>query len=103
MKSDLSIDILGTSFSISAEEDPAYLEGILNNYRLAVKSIQESTGLRDPLKLAILTGFLLCDKIQRIYLREVAEQEVEAYETKEAEQIALNLIARIDEVLESKS
>jgi cell division protein ZapA (FtsZ GTPase activity inhibitor) len=101
MKNDLYIELLGTSFSITAEEDPAYLEGILNNYRLALGSIQESTGLRDPLKLAILTGFLLCDKIQRIYLREAAEQESDEYETREAEQITLDLIARINESLES--
>jgi cell division protein ZapA (FtsZ GTPase activity inhibitor) len=99
-KSDLCIDMLGTSFSITAEEEVAYLEGVLGNYRLAVKSIQESTGLQDPLKLAILTGFLLCDKIQRIYLREAADQETEDQETLQAEQITQELIARIDEVLE---
>ncbi|MDR2534526.1 MAG: cell division protein ZapA [Treponema sp.] len=101
MKNDLYIDLLGTSFSITAEEEPVYLEGVLNNYRLALGNIQDSTGLRDPLKLAILTGFLLCDKIQRIYQREAAEQIAENYETTEAEQITLDMIARIDEVLES--
>jgi cell division protein ZapA (FtsZ GTPase activity inhibitor) len=102
MKNDLYIELLGTSFSITAEEEPAYLEGILNNYRLALGNIQESTGLRDPLKLAILTGFLLCDKIQRIYMREAMEQHVDTYETREAEQITLDLISRIDEVLEAE-
>ncbi|MDR1301923.1 MAG: cell division protein ZapA [Treponema sp.] len=95
-KNDLRIELLGTSFSIAAEENPVYLESILNNYRLALESTQNSTGLRDPLKIAILTGFLLCDEIQRIFAREAAEQEAEA---REAEQITLNLIARIDEML----
>jgi len=102
-KNDIVIDILGTSFSITAEEDKSYLESILNNYRLALKNIQESSGLRDPLKLAVLTGFLLCDKIQRIYLKGIEEQSDEIYETKEAEQITLDLIARIDKVLEAEN
>jgi hypothetical protein len=33
---DLFIDVLGTSFSITAGEDPAYLEEVLAQYRLAV-------------------------------------------------------------------
>jgi len=101
VKNDIVIDILGTSFSITAEEDKSYLEGILNNYRLALKNIQESSGLRDPLKLAVLTGFLLCDKIQRIYLKGIEEQGDEIYETKEAEQLTLGMIARISENLEA--
>ncbi|MDR1956901.1 MAG: cell division protein ZapA [Treponema sp.] len=96
VKNDLRIEILGTSFSIAAEENPVYLESILNNYRLAVESTQNSTGLRDPLKIAILTGFLLCDEIQRRFSREALEEDAEAHE---AEQITLNLIARIDEAL----
>jgi cell division protein ZapA (FtsZ GTPase activity inhibitor) len=101
VKNDLYIELLGTSFSITAEEEPAYLEGILHNYRMALSSIQESTGLRDPLKLAILTGFLLCDKIQRMYMREAAEQETDSAETQQAERITLELINRINSVLES--
>ncbi|MDR2495269.1 MAG: cell division protein ZapA [Spirochaetaceae bacterium] len=100
-KNDLSIELLGTSFSITAEEEPVYLEGILRNYRLAIGSIQESTGLRDPLKLAILTGFLLCEKIQQIQ-REASEQKPEDHEVKEAEQITLDMIARIDAILEAE-
>ena len=102
-KNDLSIELLGTSFSITAEEDVAYLESILNKYRQSLRSIQDSTGLRDPLKLAILTGFLLCDQIQRIYLRE-PEGECPGGEEaeKEAERITLDLIARIDAILEAE-
>jgi cell division protein ZapA (FtsZ GTPase activity inhibitor) len=111
-KNDLAIELLGTSFSITAEEDSAYLENILTKYRQSLRSIQDSTGLRDPLKLAILTGFLLCDQIQRIYLREAPEAEpqgrgAEEPETaqekeREAERITLDLIARIDAILEAE-
>ncbi|MDR1326385.1 MAG: cell division protein ZapA [Treponema sp.] len=101
-KSDLYIDILGTSLFISAEEEPAYLQGLLVNYRTAIEHIQKAYGLRDPLKTAVLTGFLLCDEIQRMYSRETAKEEAWEHETREADQIALDLIARIDKVLEYK-
>jgi mRNA-degrading endonuclease toxin of MazEF toxin-antitoxin module len=93
-KSDLRIDILGISLSIAAEEDVIYLKNLLNNYRLAIENTQKSTGLRDPLKTAILTGFLLCDEIERIRKREVRDKEVE--------QLTLDMIARIDEALEQE-
>ncbi|MDR2418650.1 MAG: cell division protein ZapA [Treponema sp.] len=102
-KSDLYIDILGTSLFISAEEEPVYLQGLLANYRTAVEHIQKSYGLRDPLKTAVLTGFLLCDEIQRMYNREMAKEEARAYETREAEKIARDLIDRLDKILEYKA
>lgn len=64
-KSDLRIDILGTSFSIAADEDSAYLESLLNHYRIKIENTRKKTGLQDPLKLAVVTGFLLCDEAQK--------------------------------------
>ncbi|GHV57449.1 cell division protein ZapA [Spirochaetia bacterium] len=99
-KSDLRLDILGTSISISADEDAAYLEGLLGRFRAAIDNTQKSTGLKDPLKIAILTGFLLCDEVQKI--KQQAEVRGE-HEDRETEQLTLNLIARLDEALENKS
>ena len=64
-KSGLSIDILGTSITISTDEEPEYLNTLLSKYRTAVESVQRVSGLDDPLKIAILTGFLLCDDLQQ--------------------------------------
>jgi hypothetical protein len=93
-KSDLRIDILGISLSIAAEEDVTYLKDLLNTYRLAIEKTQKSTGLRDPLKTAVLTGFLLCDEIARIQKWETDEPEIK--------RCAVDLIARIDAVLEDE-
>ncbi|MDR1373598.1 MAG: cell division protein ZapA [Treponema sp.] len=94
-KSDLRIDILGASFSIAADEEPAYLESILNRYRSVVENTRKLTGVKDPLKTAILAGFLLCDEIQKLN----SEKQSPAYESQEAERLTLELIARIDEAL----
>ena len=91
-KSNLHFKLLGTSFSITADEDSAYLESLLGRYRIILENTQKATGMGDPLKLAILTGFLLCDEIEKT-------KNQNNNEHKEAEQRTLNMIARIDEVI----
>lgn len=91
-KGGLRIDLLGASFSIAADEDPAYLQALLTRYRRVVDDARTTTGLSDPLKLAIIAGIVLCDETEK--LRRGASSE-----DAEAERIALDLIARIDEAL----
>jgi cell division protein ZapA (FtsZ GTPase activity inhibitor) len=104
---DLRLDILGTSFSITVDEDAAYLEEILSQYRTAIENTQKISGLKDPLKIAVLTGFILSDDIQK--LKTTAKTEREQAETarddeaREAEQRTVNLISRINRFLEGKS
>jgi cell division protein ZapA (FtsZ GTPase activity inhibitor) len=103
---DLRLDILGASFSITADEDPAYLEAIFNQYRTAVENTRAISGMKDPLKIAVLTGFLLCDEINKARLQAGEEREQaearRAGEDRELEQRTLNLIARLDQALEAK-
>jgi cell division protein ZapA (FtsZ GTPase activity inhibitor) len=87
-KSGLHISMLGTSFDIAADEDTEYLENLLKNYQAIVENNKRVLGINDPLKLAILTGFLLCDEIEKIHK-----------EGAFGEQLTLDLIARIDEAL----
>jgi cell division protein ZapA (FtsZ GTPase activity inhibitor) len=94
VKNDLRIDILGTSFSISADEDPVYLENLLNRYRLVIENTQKLTGLEDPLKISIIAGFLLCDELQK-----TPESNPAIFESQEAEEIAGKIIARLERAL----
>ncbi|GHU85273.1 mannose-6-phosphate isomerase, class I [Spirochaetia bacterium] len=101
-KSNLRIDILGTSLSIAAEEDSAYLESLLNHYRIKIENNRKKFGLSDPLKLAIVTGFLLCDEAQKAQHGGTgALTGSESSDLDEAERLTLDLITRIDEVLEN--
>ena len=93
-KSNLRIDLLGTSFHITADEDYTYLESLLNRYRIFIENTQKNTGITDPLKIAVITGFLLCDEIQKL------NKQGETSESKEAERLTLDLITRIDDVLD---
>jgi hypothetical protein len=91
-KSNLHFNLLGTSFSITADEDGDYLENLLNRYRIILENTKNTTGVEEPLKLAILTGFLLCDEIEKM-------KTMDKQETLEAERLTLNMIARIDEAI----
>ena len=104
---DLLINVLGTSFSITAGEAPEYLEEVLAQYRTAVANTQGISGMKDPLKVAILTGFLLCDEINKIKQQIEEDQdnarEQHAGEARELSRITQNLIACIDQVMEKSN
>jgi cell division protein ZapA (FtsZ GTPase activity inhibitor) len=92
MATELTFDILGTSFSIMADEDETYLRDILAQYSTAVENTQAISGITNALNVAVLTGFLLCDEINRIKLSMEGESQ-------EVEMRTLNLIAKLDEAI----
>jgi len=94
---DLFIDVLGASFSITAGEDPEYLNDVLDQYKLAVASTQGISEMQSPLKVAILTGFLLCDEINKLKLQ--FEEDQSAVER--ALNRTANLILHLDKVIEN--
>jgi len=103
MANELCLDILGTSFTIMADEDEEYLQDILDQYRAAVENTQSISGINDPLNVAVLTGFLLCDEINKMRLRLGEDETRRKSEALEVEERARNLIARLDQVLEKKT
>jgi cell division protein ZapA (FtsZ GTPase activity inhibitor) len=96
---DLLINVLGTSFSITAGEDPAYLDEVLAQYQVAVANTQGISGMKDPLKIAILTGFLLCDEINKLKMHVEEEQNTEA---QELNRITRNIIDRLDQAIDDQ-
>ncbi|HCC37665.1 MAG TPA: cell division protein ZapA [Treponema sp.] len=99
---DFALDVLGTSFSIRVDEEPAYLEELLDRYRDAVDNTQILFKLKDPLVTAVLTGFLLCDELHKEKNQAGDQNPALQEEAREAEELAMRIIARIDRVLESK-
>ena len=81
----LKLDILGASFTITADEDETYLNNVLGQYSAAVKNTQNISGIKDPLNVAILTGFLLCDEINKIKLQT-------EYKSKETQELTARLV-----------
>jgi len=93
MTNELCLDILGTSFTIAADEDKEYLNKVLSQYRAAVENTKNISGINEPLNVAVLTGFLLCDEINKI------KQQLED-ESIEVSERTMNLIAALDRALE---
>jgi cell division protein ZapA (FtsZ GTPase activity inhibitor) len=93
-KTSLYIELLGTAFSISADEDPVYLHNLLGDYRQSLENTKKITGLEDPLKLAIVTGFLLCDDYKKL-----TSQNPRVRDSIEAEKLTQELISRLDKAL----
>jgi len=91
VKNNLHIELLGTAFSISADEEQEYLEKLLRSYEDKVVNTKK-LGLEDPLKIAILTGFLLCDEIEKLSAANHAEAQ-------EVERRTLRAIALLDEAI----
>ncbi|MDR2343009.1 MAG: cell division protein ZapA [Spirochaetaceae bacterium] len=96
-KSNLRVDLLGTSFSVTVDEDAFYLKILLDKYRRVIENTKKTTGLEDPLKTAIIAGFLLCDEVEKLRARENTGLGV--FDSMQAEELTLNLIDRIDSAL----
>ena len=103
MANELYLDILGTSFTITTDEDEAYLREVLSQFREAVENTQSISGISEPLNVAVLTGFLLCDEINKMKLQlEGASADIKSADKKLSEEVekrTMNLIAKLDKAL----
>lgn len=100
-KGTLQIDLLGTSFSIKADEDTSYLEQILGYYKRIVNQIETGGALTDPLKISILAGIMLSDELYKAKGRSLKFQAALENNSadEEADRITKALIEKIDKVL----
>jgi len=95
-KNDLLIDIFETNITISTEEPAKYLEMLLGKYRRTIENVRRTTGLKDPLKIAVLTGFLLCDDLEKAGSSSGA---VKDEEQGEVERLTEGMILRLGEII----
>jgi cell division protein ZapA (FtsZ GTPase activity inhibitor) len=94
MTNELCLEILGTSFTITTDEEEDYLQKVLAQFRAAVDNTISISGIKEPLNAAVLTGFLLCDEINKI------KQQLEN-ESIEINERTMNLITKLDKALEN--
>ncbi|MBQ0003532.1 MAG: cell division protein ZapA [Treponema sp.] len=101
----LHINVLGSSFAISAKEDEQYLNKLLAYYKQIVEHIQKSDNLKDQKQTAILAGVLLCDelykeKAKNFKLKKQGSAQNESNDDEDINQITSDLISKIEQVLE---
>ena len=61
----LQVNLLGTSFTIRADEDEAYLKRILWYLERKIQETRDQAGIADPIKISILTSFYIVDELLR--------------------------------------
>ncbi|MDR2588932.1 MAG: cell division protein ZapA [Spirochaetales bacterium] len=90
------MDVLGTSFTIHADEEPEYLNTLIEYYREKVEEIQSSSraAASAPLKTAILAGIVVADELFKL---RSSSSRTEAG-SDEAGRIAERLIRQLTEV-----
>jgi len=107
MVNELCLDILGTSFTITTDAEEAYLKKILGQFKAAVKNTQNISGIKDPLNVALLTGFMLCDELNKVKQKLADEEKtanendssITSWEEQEVEDRTLRLIAKLEHAL----
>ena len=96
----LQIDLLGTSFSIQTNESPEYLEKLLDYYKKVVNQVDKEAKIKDPLKVAIISGIMICDELCKEKQKlQFTNQTINKQDLVEAEEIALRIIENIDKVI----
>jgi len=102
MANELKLDILGTSFTITADADEEYMNKVLSQYQAAIANTQKISGIKEPLNIAILTGFLLCDEFNKVKTQMEQEEAVSSennWEEQEVEERTLRLISKLEQAL----
>ena len=96
----LKVDLLGTSFSIEANEDDAYLDKLMDYYKKLVNQIDQKAGVKDPLKVAIISGIMICDELCKEKQKlQFTNQTINRDDLVEAEKLTMKMIENIDSVI----
>ena len=94
----LSVQLLGTTFSLKSTENLDYLKEVVAYYEGKVEETKKGVSLHDPLKIALLTGIVLADEVLKE--RNRRSGSLSAPEADEAERITRALIDKIDSILQ---
>ncbi|WP_053228449.1 cell division protein ZapA [Spirochaeta cellobiosiphila] len=99
MKNLLDVEVLGTSFTIKADEDPEYLRQVVEYLSKKVDETKEAVSIKDPLKIAVLTGIVVVDELMREKHKTGAPMSAET--ALAMEKITNGMIDRLEQILES--
>jgi cell division protein ZapA (FtsZ GTPase activity inhibitor) len=91
----VDIKALGTSFKIQVDEDPVYMEEILNYLDQIISKVESTTGMKDPLKIAVLTAVYLIDEL---YKEKKSDKNLNT--ENEVSELTERIISCIESVLE---
>ncbi|MCI5607740.1 MAG: cell division protein ZapA [Treponema sp.] len=71
----LHIEMLGTNFTIQANENTEYLEKLLSYYKKFTDDVNKIDSIKSPLQVAIVSGIMLCDELYKEKQTKVALEQ----------------------------
>ena len=101
----LQINLLGTSFTIQANEDEEHLKKLLGYYSRIVDDVSKIDSIKTPLQTSILAGIMLCDEVYKEKTNVVEMQKNQTQgsqneqDTEELERRTIAMINKINKVL----
>jgi len=99
MKGKIELNLLGTSFTLTSNEDSIYLENVIRQYQLLIKKVQREMNISDPLKISIIGGILATEEMMKKSQNIDKKESISAEEGKAVEKIAEDLLKKIDKCL----
>ncbi len=99
----LQINLLGTSFTIQANEDEEHLKKLLGYYSRIVDDVSKIDSIKTPLQTSILAGIMLCDEVYKeksnvVELEKNQSQNVQTLNDKESDELERRTIAMINKI-----
>ena len=99
----LQINLLGTSFTIQANEDEEYLNKLLGYYSRIVQDVSQIESIKTPLQTSILAGIMLCDEVYKekstvMEMKKNKPQNGPAVNDGESEEVERRTIAMINKI-----
>ena len=97
-KSRLSVNVLGTSFNLEADQKDEYVQEIYDYYLSVLEKAKETSDVDDPLKIAIIAGLFLSDEVFKARLESTGTiADPKAFI--DMETTTMRMIAKIDDVI----
>ena len=88
----VSVTIFGQSYSLRADEDGNYVEDLARYIDAKMRTLSESTGASEPLRVAVLAAINVADELFKL-------QERHASSEARVESTARDLLTALDESL----
>lgn len=99
----LQINLLGTSFTIQANEDEEHLQKLLGYYSRIVEDVSKIDSIKTPLQTSILAGIMLCDEVYKeksnvVALERADSQNTQPVDTEDSVELERRTIAMINKI-----
>ena len=97
-RTQFKLDLLGVTFTIQSDEEPKYIESVVNYLKDKVNEIKGNVNVVDPLKISIMAALNVVDELFKEKVK-ILEAENKMVNLSEIEQITNHLIKQIDDSL----